>query len=727
MSMDAAKRFFFLGLDALEQEEFSNAEKYLRNSLALLPSRRSTLVNLSIACLKQNKLQDAYQFASEATTVDQFDANSLNQLAMVLIEMKRGQEASDVLESILRTDPQYVDALVNKGKLLYELMKFSEAIECFSLAMSIDNSVIEAFIGLGSSLFRIKEIDKALSVFQHAHSKEPRNPVLLNAYANLLKDINRYDDALQKISQALRIKPKYSEALNNMGIILSIIGRNEEAVTIFDKAIELNAEYAEAYYNKGVAFQELKKTVNAISCYERALQINPHAEVWKGALIHAKMYSCAWGQFDEEIVKLMNDVFAGKYIVQPFCLIALTDSPSAHFKAAQTFASKQEFAIGQRPLLSGGAKIKIGFVSSDFRNHPMPQVIGEIIERHDRSRFIVCGFSLLPDDGSSMSANIRGSFDEFYDCHLLHSGQVQDMIRRAKIDILIDLNGYTNHSRPEIFAGRPAPIQVSYIGYVGTMGVDFIDYMIGDKIVFPEGAADYYSEKLVRMPNSYYCRDRRLKPSSAIQKRIDHRLPDDRFVFCCFNGAYKILPSMFDCWMRILKSVDGSVLWLLNDHPAATKNLQLEAEARGVSSERIVFAPKMSLPDHLARHSCADLFLDTLPCNAHTTASDALWAGLPVLTHCGEAFAGRVAASLLNAVGLPELITRSEAEYETMAIRLAKDPDELATLRRRLAQNKLSSKLFDTPLYVKHLESAFEAMYERYQSGLPPDHIYVNE
>lgn len=727
MSVEDAKKQFLLGLDFLDQENFIEAERYLRHSLEILPARKSTLINLSIACFKQNKLDAAYKYAFEATLVDSKDLNVRNQLSVVLIEMKRPQEALDILAKILSENPNYVDALVNQGKALFETGQLNKAINSFECALSKDRTAIEAYIGLGSSLRRLRKPNEAQAVFDKACSIEPNNHILLNSKALLLQDLKRFDEALASYDKAISFKGDYAEAYNNRAIMLQDLKRFDEALASYDKAIRFKADYAEAHSNKGIALQALNDWSGAINSYENALSTNPDLAFLRGSLVHAKAQVCDWGNFDEDVSSLIDDIISGKCVVHTFALLALKDSPTEHLKCAEIYAKKQEFSIGSMPPVVRRSKIKVGYVSSDFRNHPMPQVIGEIIKRHNRNQFAIFGFSLLPDDGSMLRAKIKSSFDEFYDCHSLNDSQVHELIREKEIDVLIDLNGYTTHCRTEIFAGRPAPIQVSYIGYVGTMGVPFIDYIIGDRIVFPKNAAEFYSEKLVRMPNSYYSRDRSLAPSSAPQKRSDHSLRDDQFVFCCFNAAYKILPSVFDCWMRILKSVDGSVLWLLEGNAIAVVNLKREAEARRVSSDRIIFAPKMSLPEHLARHQCADLFLDTLPYNAHTTASDALWLGLPVLTCLGEAFAGRVAASLLNAVGLPELVTHSEAEYETVAIRLAKSPNELAALRQRLVQNKLSSKLFDTPLYVKHLEAAFEEMYERYHSGLPPDHIYVKE
>jgi len=319
----------------------------------------------------------------------------------------------------------------------------------------------------------------------------------------------------------------------------------------------------------------------------------------------------------------------------------------------------------------------------------------------------------------------KATFEHFIDGKTLSDEEIASRVRETEIDILIDLKGFTQDARTNVFALRPAPIQVSYLGYPGTMGASYIDYIIADQTVIPDECRKFYSEKIAFLPNTYQANDRKRVISDKAFTRSDLGLPSQGFVFCCFNSSYKILPDVFDCWMRILKQVEGGVLWLLEDNASAASNLKKEAVARRVSSERLVFAKRMPLPEHLARHRLADLFLDTLPCNAHTTASDTLWAGLPVLTCLGETFAGRVAASLLNAVRMPELIATTLEAYERMAIDLATHPEKLATIKHKLAENRLTTPLFDTKLFTKHIEAAYTTMYERHQAGLAPDHIIV--
>jgi predicted O-linked N-acetylglucosamine transferase (SPINDLY family) len=350
-----------------------------------------------------------------------------------------------------------------------------------------------------------------------------------------------------------------------------------------------------------------------------------------------------------------------------------------------------------------------------------------MFECHDKARFEITAISIGPDDGSKLRNRLTNAFDDFFEARLLNDNEIAHRIRQKEIDILVDLNGFTQDARTGIFALRAAPIQVNYLAYPGTMGANYIDYLIADPTLVPQSHRQDYNEKIVYLPHSYQVNDTKREISEKVFSREEMGLPRDGFVFCCFNKTYKIMPQVFDCWMRIMKKVEGSVLWLLETSEPATRNLRMEANTRGIDPERLVFAKKLPAPNHLARHRLADLFLDTLPCNAHTTASDALWAGLPVLTQIGEAFAGRVVASLLSAIDLKELVTTTVDGYEKLAIELATSTERLAAIKAKLANNRLSTPLFDTQLFTRHIEIAYQAIFKRHQLGLPPDHTYVSQ
>jgi protein O-GlcNAc transferase len=441
------------------------------------------------------------------------------------------------------------------------------------------------------------------------------------------------------------------------------------------------------------------------------------------------MNLCNWENFESDCNLLIGSVGNDKQN-HPFAFLAINSSVEDQYNCARMWIGKQ-YPPANQPLWKGEIyrhdKMRIGYVSADLRQHPVANLLAGVFECHNRSQFELTAISIGPNDDSEMRQRLEGSFDKFVDATALNSEDIAKKIREAEIDILIDLNGFTQQARTEIFALRPVPIQVNYLGYPGTMGASYIDYIIGDPILIPASQQNSYREKVAYLPHSYMPHDDRSRIiSDRAFERSEFGLPEQSFVFCCFNNAYKLNPNIFRLWMKLLKAVEGSVLWLSENNATATGNLRKEAIGVGVNPERLVFAKRLSSSaDHLARHRLADLFLDTLPYNAHATASDALWAGLPVLTQIGSTFAGRVAASLLNAINLPELITETPEEYERLAIDFAMHPEKLAAIKHKLAENHITSPLFDTRLFTKHIEAAYITMYERHQAGLAPDHIFV--
>ena len=440
------------------------------------------------------------------------------------------------------------------------------------------------------------------------------------------------------------------------------------------------------------------------------------------------MKICSWLSYEDSFQKLFKKVKDSKRVSQPFSLLALNDDALLHKKSSEIYTQSKypvNSALGLTRKYAVKEKIKIGYFSADFKNHPVAALIAELFEVHDRNIFEIYAFSLVSAT-DKMRGRLHRAFDHFIDAEGMSDIAVAKLARDLNIDVAVDLTGFTQFSRAGIFSCRAAPIQINYLGYPGTMGGGCIDYIIADKTLIPLESQSYYSEKVIYLPNSYQVNDRSRLISDRKFTRQQLGLSEEGFVFCCFNNNYKILPSTFYGWMRILKVVEGSVLWLLADNPWAVKNLKEQALIHGIDANRLVFAEKMPPPEHLARHRQADLFLDTFPYNAHTTASDALWAGLPVLTLMGRSFASRVAASLLHAVGLPMLITNSQGEYEALAIELAMNPDNLANIKSTLDKNRLIAPLFNTPLFAKNLEAAYLKIYERFQADLKPDHIVID-
>jgi predicted O-linked N-acetylglucosamine transferase (SPINDLY family) len=500
------------------------------------------------------------------------------------------------------------------------------------------------------------------------------------------------------------------------------MGRHPEALAGYDRALELRPDTAGFLHNRADLLRVMGLHERAARDYARLLELDPANDQALGHKLHTDLQICNWKHYESDRQRLLSAVRAGKRYL-PFTVLVLSDSGMEPLQSARIYTASK-YPVNSRPLWAGERyshdRIRIAYLSADFHWHATALLMVELFERHDRSRFEVSGWSFGPDVKDAMRERLERAFEQFHDVRGMSDDEVAAMMRAREIDIAVDLKGYSKGCRPAIFARRAVPVQVNYLVYPGTMGADFMDYIIGDRDVIPEGDERFYAEKVVRLPDSYQVNGSvRVKPAKA-PRRSDVGLPETGFVFCCFNNNYKITPDVFSIWMRLLKRVEGSVLWLLESHVAASRNLVQEAGARGVDPSRLVFAPRVSPADHMVRHGLADLFLDTLPCNAHTTASDALWAGLPVLTCRGSTFPGKVAASLLHAIGLPELIASDLDQYEDLAFRLATTPALLAGIKSGLVKNKATHPLFDIDRYRKHIESAYVTMHERCQRGEPP-------
>ena len=595
-------------------------------------------------------------------------------------------------------------------------------------ALSLESNNPHTLRLLGVVAAQRGAFEDAINYLKQSLDELPTNAITHSNIGNVYSKLRQFDKALSAYEQAAQLDPMDAETWSNTGITFFELKRYEEAITFYDKALAINPHYAEALCNKGNALNELKRYEEAIVCYEKALSINPNIDWAPGVWAFLKLKISSWNNLDGNLIVLLNKVAAGEKVSQPFPLLAISDDPLLHRQASAIFAHYQyptNLALGPISRYPQEHKIRIGYFSADFHNHATGYLMAELIELHDHQRFELIGISFGPYHRDQMQVRLEQSFDRFIDASAMSDMQIAGLSRELKIDIAIDLKGFTQNCRTGIFAYRAAPVQVSYLGYPGTMGADYMDYLIADRVLIPEPSQAAYSEKIVYLPNSYQVNDRQRVISDKVFTREELGLPAQGFVFCSFNNNYKILPATFDAWMRILKAVEGSVLWLYEDNKTATTNLRHEAESRGIDSSRLVFAERMPLPEHLARHRVADLFFDTFPYNAHTTASDALWAGLPVLTLMGQSFASRVAASLLNAIGLPELITTTIQDYEALAIELAKNPEKLKALKEKLAHQRLTTPLFDTPQFTKDLEQAYLQMVQRYQADLPPAHLLI--
>ena len=615
---------------------------------------------------------------------------------------------------------QALDALRNSH------LEMAEAYLKEALILEINNPHTLRLLGVVAA--QRAEYEKAIEFFSASINAFPEYAVAHSNLGNVYAKLRQFDQALSAYEQAALLDPQDAETWSNAGIVFFELKRFEEAIALYDKALAIHPNYAEALCNKGNALDELKRYEEAIACYEKALSINPNIDWAPGVWMHLKLKVSSWENLEANVEVLLAKITAGEKVSNPFPLLAMSDDPMLHRQASEIFAHYQypsNSTLGPIAKHPKGEKIRIGYFSADFHNHATGYLLAELIELHDKNQFELIGISFGPNQDDEMRIRLQQSFDQLIDASTMSDIEIAQLSRDLKIDIAVDLKGYTQNCRTGIFAYRAAPIQLSYLGYPGTMSTNYIDYLIADQTLIPQEAQQAYSEKIAYLPYSYQANDRKRVISDKRFTKGDLGLPEQGFIFCSFNNNYKILPATFEIWMRILKAVDGSVLWLYEDNAAAADHLRQEAEKRGVHPSRLVFAKRMPLAEHLARHQLADLFIDAFPCNAHTTASDALWAGLPVLTLMGNSFASRVAASLLKAIELPELITSTPQAYEALAIEIAKNPAKLAALKQKLASNRLTTPLFDTPQFTKDLERSYVQIYQRYQAGLPPEHIFV--
>jgi protein O-GlcNAc transferase len=610
---------------------------------------------------------------------------------LALAQSSRGDRAAALLtcEKALAIRPDCAKMLHIRGAVLQELGRLEEAVASYDRALAIRSDYPETHYNRAVTLHELRRFEEALSGYDHA----------------------------------LAIRPAHASSLHNRGNALHALERFQEALESYDEALTIEPGRAGTFNNRGYALQELKRHREALASFEKALALDPAHPHALGGLADCALKLCDWRRRDELAAALRREVSEARSIVYPFVMLASSDDAALHLDAARQFI-RSRIPVAPPPLWRGDIwrndRIKLAYVSADFRSHPVAHLIAEVFELHDRSRFEVIGVSLGTDDRSDMRARLVKAFDRFYDVRNMPDRDVAVMLNEYRTDIVVDLTGYTMGCRPEILASRPAPIAVNYLGYPGTMGADFIDYVIADPIVVPFDRQPGYTEKIVHLPDSYQANDRKRAIAAPVPSREACGLPASGIVFCCFNSAWKISPPVFDVWMRLLREVNGSVLWLLHDFDGTEANLCREAAERGVDPARLVFAARMAPDDHLARHRLADLFLDTSPYNAHTTASDALWAGLPVITCRGESFAGRVAASLLHAAGLGDLVTSSLEEYELLALKLARDGSLRADIKRRLEQNRLQYLLFDSARFCRNIETLYETMWRRWQRSEGP-------
>jgi len=752
-----------LGLAYLQLGDPELATSWIRKSIESNPVQINALSNLGYCLNISGKFEEALSFCEKACKLDSNNDGAWTNLGNAQKGLGLFKAAEISYLKALSLKPSNSSYLFNLGCFYLDQEQYKEASDFFKKAITINGYFPEALYNLAACLIKLQKPEVALKQLEILLNIAPRYAEGWNSQGAALNLLRSYEDALKSFDQSISIKPDYAAAWFNRGIALSELRRHEEALSSYRKAVQLNPNNADSWTNQGNALYELKfyeqallsyqhslklkprcaetlancaatlcelnQFEEAISHYRSALKINPKLNFVKGDMIHTQMKICDWSEHKTQIEILEKEILGGKKASSPFAVIGLNDSACIQKLTTQIFVEEKLDFTREKKFSRSYArkeKIRVGYFSPDFREHPVSHLTAELFEFHNRDHFEIFGFSFGVNTQDPMRQRMEKAFDSFFDVRQLNDLEVALLASQLEIDIAIDLAGHTKDARPQIFAYRAAPIQMNFLGYPGTYGHPCMDYILGDEVSITRENRKFFAEKIIFLPDTFQVNPSHRTISAEKPPRSMMSLPDHSVVFCCFNSTWKITPYVFDCWVRILKAVENSVLWLSETNVTAKKNLHKNFEVNGIKSERLIFAERVDcLADHLARLRNADLFLDTFPYGAHSTASDVLWSGLPLITRAGVSFASRVATSLLNTIGLPQLSVSSADEYESLAIDLGRKPEELRWLRSELMRLRLSTPLFDTKLFCRHLETAYQLAHSRFSEGMIPDDIYI--
>jgi len=673
-------------------------------------------------------LNEAARLYGEVLRTNPNNFDALYSLGFVYLQSGRFLDAERLLAQATHVNPRSADAQFTRGCILQQLNRNTEAIVCFDRAASLRPGFAEALVNRGGLLMASKRFAEALQSFDSAIAAKPQMVEAWNNRGNALSELNRHADAVASYEKVLSLRPDLAQAAINRGTALIALKRFAEAIQSYDHALKADPSSLHALSGRANAFFEAKDYEHAAADYRALLKADVDYPYARGNLAFCELNFCDWHALNEHRAAIAAKLAEAREVINPFQSLSFLPSSREQLKCARLWAGRK-YPVAE-PLWRGKKyrhdKVRLAYLSTDFNEHAVSNLIAGVFEAHDRARFETIAVSYAQDDLSAMRRRLAGAFDRFIEVNEKTDLEVASMMRDMEVDIAVDLMGYTGDCRPGIFAHRPAPIQVNYLGFPGTMGAAFIDYILADPIVIPESDRDFFSESIVHLPDSYLPTDSKRRIAAETPSRRETGLPEHGFIFCAFNNAYKLSPDVFRIWLRLLHAVADSVLWLSQTNAVAVRNLQRTAEDSGIDPSRLIFAPFLPSAEHyLARMRLADLFLDTLPYNAHSTAADALFAGVPVLTVPGGTFAGRVAASLVSAAGLPEMMVNSLEEYEAMAIRLARDSSALELLKEELKRNRASGALFDTERMTRHLEAAYIKMWERLQNDEPASHFAI--
>ncbi len=718
-----------LGHIALQAADYPLAERWLSAARAVNAANPAVHSNLSVALLALQRPAEALECCNRALALKQQYPEALCNRGHACCALGRPDEALAGYDRAIALAPGFYEAHAGRSKALSTLGRHQEALASCERWLKLDPQNVDGWCRRGGILLRLKRPWEALHAFDRALSFCPDSAEAHNNRGAALRALKRPQEALAAYEAALRLRPQFAEAYCNVANIGLDGGRYEEALGHCERALSIQPNFPDALNIRGTTLRGLRRYEEAAAVYERILAQDPRFGQAMSHLLVSRAHVCNWSEREELATCIIERVAAGESASAPHPFLWICDSAPLQLECARLY-SEEEFPAAA-PLWRGERyrheRLRIAYISADFSDHPVAHLIAGVLERHDKERFETFGISLSHDPAADLlHQRMRRAFEHFHAANGEVDAEVATRLRDAEIDIAVDLTGHTRGGRLGILAQRPAPIQINFLGFTGTSGAPYIDYLIGDAVAIPEGQDECFSERIIRMPHGFLPNDDEQPIATETPRRVDLGLPPDGIVFCAFNNIYKINPQMFTIWMRLLRDTPRSVLWLRAGEGAPRTNLAREARTRGVDPDRLVFASRIASMDaHLARYRQADLFLDTLPYGAHATARDALWAGLPVLTCTGGAFATRVAASLLTGLELPELVTQNLDEYAERALALAHAPARLAEVREKLVHQTSACPMFDTDLYRQHLESAYLALCARERRGEPKGGLRV--
>ena len=719
------------GVVLADMHRFELAVESYDRALVMRPEMISAIINRGVALSAMKQLDDALASYDRVLTMQPGNVMAMNNRGLALRALRRLPEAVQAYEQALSLKPDYTDARYNLAVALLDQKRPAEALAAFESVMATRGQDAELFNNRGVALLDLQHPAEALASFERTLALEPQFAEAWGNRGLALRDLVRHEEALASFDMLLTIIPRHPAALNNRGNVLRDMRHIDEAIESYGQALTIRPDYTEAVSNRAnVWWAEKHEYAPALADMKRVLLLDPEHPYTAGEILHLNMYGADWTDYAARKIELEEGIRFGQRVARPFLFQALAESPVDMQACSRIWARDMYPEVAGNPPHDRAArkshtKIRLGYVSGEFREQAVQILMAGLYDRHDRDRFELIAFDNGVSDGSPLRARLEKRFDKWIDISALSDEDAAAKIRAEEIDILVNLNGYFGKARMSVFARRPAPVQVNYLGFPATLGAPYMDYIVADKVVIPDDEQRFYDEKVTILPGCYLANDDKGRAIGDAPSRAEAGLPDKGFVFCNFNNAYKLTPDTFAGWMRILKQVDGSVLWLLESYAPFVDNVRAAAQKHAVDGGRIIFAPNKPPAEHLARLGLADLSLDSLPYNARTTAGDALWAGVPILTRRGSTFVGRVAASLLLNAGLPELVTENQADYEAQAVKLATDARLLKSLRDKVIKKRDKGELFDTARFTRHMEAAYQQMWQRWLAGEGPEGFAV--